>query len=298
VFVGNIPLLLWQWGRAQALPRLGLLEQPLIGKREVSLGPIADDHMVEHTDAEQLASLHQAHGQGAVFLRRLRRPARVVIAADNRGGVAQDGGLYWDHKKGIALGSPLSPILGAFFSTEVDDAMEQLELFYVRYMDDLLVLTPTRWKLRQAVKIVNRSLTALQLTKHPDKTFIGRIEKGFDFLRYRFGPEGLHVAPKTLMNFVARVHQLYEQELRMDIATRLGAYKRRWVRWVTTGIPLAALRLLPNAHGGGPVAAPMAAVRAILGLRWRAALHQKAYFSTDFSASRDSALKVGSIFNS
>jgi RNA-directed DNA polymerase len=104
---------------------------------------------------------------------------------------AERGGLYWDHQKGIALGSPLSPILGAFFLTEVDDAMEQLGLFYVRYMDDLLVLAPTRWKLRQAVKIVNQALMSLRLTKHPEKTFIGRIEKGFDFLGYHFGPEGL-----------------------------------------------------------------------------------------------------------
>jgi hypothetical protein len=32
VFVGNRPLLLWQRGSACALPRLGLLEQPLIGE--------------------------------------------------------------------------------------------------------------------------------------------------------------------------------------------------------------------------------------------------------------------------
>ncbi len=32
------------------------------------------------------------------------------------------------------------------------------------------------------------------MAKHPDKTFIGRIEKGFDFLGYHFGPDGLSVA--------------------------------------------------------------------------------------------------------
>jgi len=38
-----------------------------------------------------------------------------------------------------------------------------------------------RWKLRQAVKVVNQGLAARRLAKHPDKTFMGRIEKGFDF---------------------------------------------------------------------------------------------------------------------
>ncbi len=45
---------------------------------------------------------------------------------------------------------------------------------------------------------VNEVLGSLYLLKHPDKTFIGRIEKGFDFLRYRFGPEGLSVAKNTV----------------------------------------------------------------------------------------------------
>ena len=48
-------------------------------------------------------------------------------------------------------------------------------------MDDIIVLAPTRWKLRRVVKTLNRELDALQLEKHPDKTFIGGIEKGFDF---------------------------------------------------------------------------------------------------------------------
>jgi len=80
-----------------------------------------------------------------------------------------------------AWGSPLSPILGAFFLTELDDALGSLGLFYVRYMDDILVLAPTRWKLRHAVKVVNQGLASLRLEKHPEKTLIGRIESGFAF---------------------------------------------------------------------------------------------------------------------
>ncbi len=46
----------------------------------------------------------------------------------------------------------------------------------------LLVLARTRWRLRKAVKAVNEVLASLRLDKHPDKTFIGRIGKGYDFL--------------------------------------------------------------------------------------------------------------------
>jgi RNA-directed DNA polymerase len=78
---------------------------------------------------------------------------------------AESGGWFWDCERGISLGCPLSPLIGAFFLDRLDRQMTATGLFYVRFMDDILVLAPTRWK-------------------HPDKTFIGRIERGFDFLGY------------------------------------------------------------------------------------------------------------------
>src|SRR5207245_7585479 len=112
-----------------------------------------------------------------------------------------------------------------------------LGLFFVRYMDDILVLAPTRWKLRRAVQVVNQVLASLHLQKHPAKTFIGRVDKGFDFLGYHFGPAGLAVARTTMDNFVARALRLYEQEPGEPFASaRLGAYVQRWVRWVRAGV--------------------------------------------------------------
>ena len=101
----------------------------------------------------------------------------------------------------------------------------------------LLVLAPTRWKLRAAVKVVNRVLASLDLKKHPAKTFIGRIEKGFDWLGYHLRPDGLRLAAQTLRNFAARMARLYEQESRCaDGGVRLGSYVQRWMRWATGGL--------------------------------------------------------------
>ncbi len=67
----------------------------------------------------------------------------------------------------------------AFFLKRLDERMERPDPFYVHFMDDILVLAPTRWRLRKAV---NEILDSLGLLKHPDKTFVGRTERGFDFL--------------------------------------------------------------------------------------------------------------------
>jgi hypothetical protein len=42
-------------------------------------------------------------------------------------------------------------------------------------------LCNTRWKLRTAVQVVNQVLTTLGLAKHPDRTFVGRVENGVGF---------------------------------------------------------------------------------------------------------------------
>ena len=50
----------------------------------------------------------------------------------------------------------------------------------------------------------SRRLLAITGHWHPDKTFIGRIERGFDFLGYHFGPEGLTMAARTIEQYVER----------------------------------------------------------------------------------------------
>jgi hypothetical protein len=84
-------------------------------------------------------------------------------------------------------------------------------------------------------------LSSLRLEKHPDKTFIGRIEKGFDFLGYHFGPAGLKLAKQTLANFIEKPSRLYEQERQEpDGSCPLEMYFRRWRSWTRAGLERTA----------------------------------------------------------
>ena len=145
------------------------------------------------------------------------------------------GGLYQDFKKGIPRGSSLSPLLGAFYLLELDQKMEKLDVKYFRYMDDILILAPTRWKLKKAIRVLNQTFNELNLEKHPEKTLIGRLERGFDFLGYRFEPQGLTLAKKTITNFITKALRLYEQEPPHKRVRRLGEYVVRWRKWSIAG---------------------------------------------------------------
>jgi len=87
--------------------------------------------------------------------------------------------------------------------------------------------------LKKAIRVLNQTFNRLKLEKHPDKTVMGRIENGFDFLGYHFSPKGLGVARKTIENFLSRATRLYEQEPEEPCgSSRLGLYVLRWERWI------------------------------------------------------------------
>jgi hypothetical protein len=45
---------------------------------------------------------------------------------------------FWNYEKGISLGCPLSPLIGAFFLNALDATAAKLRLFYIRFMNDIL----------------------------------------------------------------------------------------------------------------------------------------------------------------
>jgi hypothetical protein len=119
----------------------------------------------------------------------------------------------------------------AVLDAAMDRAMHRGGPFYIRYMDYILILAGTRRTLRRVVRYVNAALVSLGLGKHPDKTFIGPISRGFDFLGYWFSPDGLSVARKTVAKFVEKASRLYEREWRSRRGSALEMYFNRWLVW-------------------------------------------------------------------
>lgn len=137
---------------------------------------------------------------------------------------------------GVGKGSSLSPLIGGLYLHALDQAFEQYaerhDLLYCRFMDDWVILTRKRGHLRKAVRTMNHILERLKLCKAPDKTYIGRIEKGFDFLGYRFGdvpPQCVGIALNTWKNHFDKLTQCvrrgFDEEALLD-------YIKRWWSWV------------------------------------------------------------------
>lgn len=74
---------------------------------------------------------------------------------------------------------------------------------------------------------VNEVMDHLRVEQHPDKTFIGRITRGFDFLGFHFSATGLSLARQTVDRFAERIHRHNAQGAD---AVRIGEYAKRWGR--------------------------------------------------------------------
>ena len=142
-------------------------------------------------------------------------------------------GLHEDVERGISLSCPLSLMIGAFYLELLDQRMETTGLAYARFMDDWLIVTPTRWKLRAAVRLVSETLAELKVQQRPDKTFISRVSRGFDFLGDRFTPMGLEVGPRAVERCVERVSRLDERGV---VLNHIGASVQCWQRWAKSGL--------------------------------------------------------------
>lgn len=142
----------------------------------------------------------------------------------------ETGGNFVDAPSGLRAGGAPSPVLGAFYLYDLDCAIEaQSDVFYLRYMDDLIVIARQRWPLRRAIATIQKHFAALGLASHSDKTQIGRMgcgamSDGVSFLGYQITAAGLKLSAETLRRHLETAHRLYEQcKQRQRQAARLFA---------------------------------------------------------------------------
>lgn len=113
----------------------------------------------------------------------------------------------------------MSTLLGAVYLSPLDEAMHKLykkgHIFYLRYVDDIVVLAKTRHNLRSAMKLLYKTLDQLKLKIHKDeKFFVGKSSKGFSFLGYYFKPNRKpRPSRECLGRFIRNVKRLKEQIL-------------------------------------------------------------------------------------
>ena len=148
------------------------------------------------------------------------------------------GGNVYLPKLGIPRQSALSPFFGALYLSDLDKAFTNRPgIFYLRYMDDIIILTETKRQYQKARKSLFVILQKLRLRIAPHKTKMGAIRDGFHFLGVNFAVArtsqgkiqvALGIHQRTSRRAYAKI-----QALRFDAVNpaHLRAYLMRWAAW-------------------------------------------------------------------
>lgn len=114
-------------------------------------------------------------------------------------------------KRGIPIGNLTSQLFANIYLNELDQFVKHVlrEPYYVRYMDDFIILHHDKRHLRQVLQrlevFCSQSL-ALQL--HPRKTNIHQFCEFERFVGYDLGPYLRRLSKPTLQRFERRTHRL------------------------------------------------------------------------------------------
>lgn len=91
-------------------------------------------------------------------------------------------------KVGLGLGSQVNQISAVTYPNKLDHLMkDQLGLkYYGRYMDDTIILHPSKEKIKEVFEIFKEESEKLGLTIKPNKMKILKLSNGFTYLKKRF----------------------------------------------------------------------------------------------------------------
>ena len=99
-------------------------------------------------------------------------------------------GLWLEHAgsngRGLAQGSPISPVLANLYLDRLDEAFAGAEARIVRFADDFVILTASRADADAALRKVARLLEGQGLRLNADKTRVTSFDQGFHFLGHLF----------------------------------------------------------------------------------------------------------------
>lgn len=117
----------------------------------------------------------------------LKRLLDVPVITESRSGAQQIA-----KSKGLLQGSPLSPLLANIYLDKFDKAARSRDLHFVRYGDDIAIVTASRQEAEQARDVAIQMLERLRLQINRDKTRLYNLARGCNYLGEWMALEKVH----------------------------------------------------------------------------------------------------------
>jgi hypothetical protein len=136
---------------------------------------------------------------------------------------------FYKENKGLSIGAMVSQFLAIFYLNELDHYIKETLgcKYYIRYMDDLLLLDTDKEKLKIIWKDINSKFKNLELTMNI-KSNLYRSSNGFIFLGYKYKVINnklvLSYNSKTYYRIKRNLYKLHKID-KVKYMKSLGSYK-------------------------------------------------------------------------
>jgi hypothetical protein len=106
--------------------------------------------------------------------------------------------------KGVMAGTPVSGYLANIYMNEVDWEMYKKHIYYIRYADDVFIMTN---KPQEDLEFFENQISSLNITLNPKKTSSGKVEEGFTVLGFHFKNDIIDVDEAKVQKMMNRIRR-------------------------------------------------------------------------------------------
>ena len=144
---------------------------------------------------------------------------------------------FWFDRKGMPLGNLTSQFLANVYLNKLDHFVKHFlrVKYYIRYVDDFIILHRSRKKLAEWKEGINMLLKReLKIELHQQKSRIVSMHRGVDFVGLRNFYYYKLLRKRNIKKMVSMVELFENKEI--DFGTLLKSYKgwRAYARWANT----------------------------------------------------------------
>jgi len=147
--------------------------------------------------------------------------------------------LFSQQAKGIPIGNLTSQFFANLYLNPLDQFVKHdLRIkYYVRYMDDFVLMDLSKGRLREAKAEIAQFLEEkLQLRLHPKKQAIIPLKCGIDFLGFRIFSSYRLLRKENAKRFARRLKNMKERFVRKEIAlSRISSFIKGWIAHARQG---------------------------------------------------------------
>ncbi|MBX3114746.1 MAG: hypothetical protein KF836_09300 [Fimbriimonadaceae bacterium] len=140
---------------------------------------------------------------------------------------------FWPRAYGIFQGTTIAPYLAACFLKDVDDTMSREFPGYIRYVDDIVVLTESQCQSTKAESLLTELLDNLSIEYYKSgqkSARNGSTAEGFLFLGIHFADEGTRSIPNSKSDhFRKHITEILDSNTSFDLAfLKAGTFLQTW----------------------------------------------------------------------